>query len=119
MCLRINKRFGPLKKPIKVWKVGYKSYIYNVLFTPFRRARIPFDTEYTDPFFNSESLIRTKGFIHKGFIHSYIDYENAKVNAKYLSCNVFQAIIPAGACGYYGCDGDICSNKILVSGIIK
>ena len=115
MCLYIREKFGPLEKPIKVWKVGYHNHLINCLITPFRKTHIPFNYNYKDPLYveYNNSYI-TSASVDKGYIHAYTDKSEAVYMAQHLNCDVFEAILPKGSVGFYGIDGDICSNQILI-----
>ena len=114
MCLYIHKKFGPLEKPIKVWKVGYHNHLINCLITPFRKTHISFNYKYKDPLYVKNNSYMTSTSIDKGYIHAYTDKLEAVDMAKLVSGDVFEAILPKGSVGFYGINYDICSNQIII-----
>lgn len=126
MCLLVDENkhlLGTSKvnlKPIIVYKIIMKTK--TGFKTPFRY--------YPVDFIKNECVLKSKlikdGYIVDNGIHAYRSLDRAvseMENLKWFSFNcsfiVFKAIIPKFSNYYIGCDGDIVSNKMIITDEVR
>lgn len=127
MCLIIDKKkhvFGKSKvnlSPIIVYKIIMKTR--NGFKTPFRY--------YPVDFIKNECVLKSKlikdGHIVDHGIHAYRSLKTAVAHAQdmnmygWIRANyiVFKAIIPKFSNYYIGCEGDIVSNKMIITDEVR
>ena len=117
MCLIVDMYRHFERKPIilkedlecfKVLKyfIGIANY-----YTPYQEYPIELNTLYITKM-SSRGCGRE---IHKGF-HSFVNVENiSSTMILFSNKKVFKAIYPKGTRIYYGIDGDIVGNKIIIT----
>lgn len=127
MCLVVDEdkhMLGVSKvnlKPIIVYKIIMKTA--NGFKTPFRRYPVDF---IKNKCVLKSKLIKTDHVVDKG-IHAYRSLNTAVayaydivmhswIRAHYI---VFKAIIPRFSNYYIGCDGDIVSNKMIITDEVR
>lgn len=132
MCLIISTTihgFGKpepkiAKEPIEVYKILYYNKLTNWYYTPVRHKIVIFEEslDNLDPykFAVLQSKLNVKEFTVYEGIHAY---KNKYTAFRWLQCysmdtnfefNIFKAIIPVGSKCYFGRNGDIVSNKLVI-----
>lgn len=127
MCLIVDENkhlLGTSKvnlKPIVVYKIIMKTK--TGFKTPFRYYPVDFiKNEYV----LKSKLIKNNHIVDEG-IHAYRSLKTAVAYAYDISMNswiranyiVFKAIIPKFSNYYIGCDGDIVSNKMIITDEVR
>ena len=128
MCLNINLNLhqfeGKVIKPkevdedITVYKLLIRRYRGFIMETPYVGMSIYFDGgKYTCPAFSKDSFQSEELLKEDNGYHSYVSSDGIKIPGYFFHfyhIGVYKAIIPKGSYVYYGTNGDICSNRLMI-----